>query len=239
MYLVPVFWVWFRLVYSLLPVFPVCQPCLVLIKDCYLSLRPRLRVPVSSLLCAPWHMHRKPSTFLTRVVLLYLFIILWQTQMKKFPDKLLTPMPSKMFVFLSSVAKKLSFFLRKTFQDFSSYSGLLWWPADWRLKNAVSMKLQRALHDPSRGIRVLSSKTIGHFKKYIYYTHFNHKCSALWCGYISQSCWKGNAWLVSSSSWFLTAAGTNVNRCITATFCSGVWNRVLYSIYQSHLSNKI
>ncbi len=29
-YLVPVFWVWFGLVYSLLPVFPVCQPCLVL-----------------------------------------------------------------------------------------------------------------------------------------------------------------------------------------------------------------
>ncbi len=29
-YLVPVFWVRFRLVYSLLPVFPVCQPCLVL-----------------------------------------------------------------------------------------------------------------------------------------------------------------------------------------------------------------
>ncbi len=50
----PVCSLWFRLVYSLLPVFPVCQPCLVLIKDCYLSLRPRLRVPVSSLLCAPW-----------------------------------------------------------------------------------------------------------------------------------------------------------------------------------------
>ncbi len=29
-YLVPVFWVWFHLVYSLLPVFPVCQLCLVL-----------------------------------------------------------------------------------------------------------------------------------------------------------------------------------------------------------------
>ncbi len=52
----PVFWVRFGLVYSLLPVFPVCQPCLVLIKDYYLSLRPRLRVPVSSLLCAPWHL---------------------------------------------------------------------------------------------------------------------------------------------------------------------------------------
>ncbi len=46
-YLVPVFWVWFRLVYSLLPgvsclsVLPWC-----LIKDYYLSLYPRLRVPV-------------------------------------------------------------------------------------------------------------------------------------------------------------------------------------------------
>ncbi len=29
-YISPVFWVWFRLVYSLLPVFPVCQPCLAL-----------------------------------------------------------------------------------------------------------------------------------------------------------------------------------------------------------------
>ncbi len=42
----PVCSVRFRLVYSLLPVFPVCQPCLVLIKDYYLSLRPRLRVLV-------------------------------------------------------------------------------------------------------------------------------------------------------------------------------------------------
>ncbi len=56
-YLVSVFWVRFRLVYSLLPVFPDCQPCLVLIKDCYLSLRPRLRVPVYSLLCAPWQVY--------------------------------------------------------------------------------------------------------------------------------------------------------------------------------------
>ncbi len=48
----PVCSVWFRLVYSLLPGVPVCQPCLVLpcldvfIKDYYLSLRPRLRVLV-------------------------------------------------------------------------------------------------------------------------------------------------------------------------------------------------
>ncbi len=60
-YLVPVFWVWFRLVYSLLPGVSVhvslALPCLALfvkIKDYYLSLSPRLRVPVSSLLCAPW-----------------------------------------------------------------------------------------------------------------------------------------------------------------------------------------
>ncbi len=31
----------------------VCQPCLVNIKDYYLSLSPRLRAPVSSLVCAP------------------------------------------------------------------------------------------------------------------------------------------------------------------------------------------
>ncbi len=30
---------------------------------------------------------------------------------------------------------------------------------------AVSIQLQRALHDPSRGISVLSSETIGHNKK--------------------------------------------------------------------------
>ncbi len=50
-YLVPVFWVWFRLVYSLLPGVSVhashALSCLdVYIKDYYLSLRPRLRVLV-------------------------------------------------------------------------------------------------------------------------------------------------------------------------------------------------
>ncbi len=52
-YLVPVFWVWFGLVYSLLPgvsclwVLPCpALSCLDVIKDYYLSLRPRLRVPV-------------------------------------------------------------------------------------------------------------------------------------------------------------------------------------------------
>ncbi len=32
---------------------------------------------------------------------------------------------------------------------------------------AVSMLLQRALHDPSRGVRVLSSEKICHLKKII------------------------------------------------------------------------
>ncbi len=49
-YLVPVFWVWFRLVYSLLPGVSVhvshALSCLDVIKDYYLSLRPRLRVLV-------------------------------------------------------------------------------------------------------------------------------------------------------------------------------------------------
>ncbi len=52
-YLVPVFWVWFRLVYLLLPGVSVhvslalsCPALFVKIKDYYLSLSPRLRVPV-------------------------------------------------------------------------------------------------------------------------------------------------------------------------------------------------
>jgi len=34
-----------------------------------------------------------------------------------------------------------------------------------KVQNSVSVQLQRALHDPSQGIRVLSSETIGHFLK--------------------------------------------------------------------------
>ncbi len=56
----PVCSVWFRLVYSLLPVFSVCQPCLVLIKDYYLSLCPRLRV-----LVPPCCVHRDIFFFLS------------------------------------------------------------------------------------------------------------------------------------------------------------------------------
>ncbi len=33
------------------------------------------------------------------------------------------------------------------------------------VQNAVSMQLQRALHNPSLGISVLSNETIGHLKK--------------------------------------------------------------------------
>ncbi len=34
-----------------------------------------------------------------------------------------------------------------------------------KAQNAVSVQLQKALHDPSRGIRVLSREMIGHFLK--------------------------------------------------------------------------
>ncbi len=48
-YISPVLWVWFRLVYSLLPGVSVSLPCLdVSIKDYYFELYPRQSVPVSS-----------------------------------------------------------------------------------------------------------------------------------------------------------------------------------------------
>ncbi len=57
-YLSPVFWVPFGLVYSLFPVFLCVCIALstldVVIKDYYFEVYPRLRVPRSSLLCAPW-----------------------------------------------------------------------------------------------------------------------------------------------------------------------------------------
>ncbi len=49
-YLVPVWWVPFGLVYSLLPSVPVCQSCPAIIKDYYFEFTPRLRVPCPSLL---------------------------------------------------------------------------------------------------------------------------------------------------------------------------------------------
>ncbi len=57
-YLVPVFWVWFRLVYSLLPGVSVLSCLDVLIKYYYLSLYPRMHVPVPPSLCAPWQKTR-------------------------------------------------------------------------------------------------------------------------------------------------------------------------------------
>ncbi len=38
---------------------------------------------------------------------------------------------------------------------------------DFKVKNGF-VQLQRALHDPSRGIRALSSETICHLKNYIF-----------------------------------------------------------------------
>ncbi len=55
-------------------------------------------------------------------------------------------------VFLSSVENKWRF-LRKTFQGLSSCNGLQWRPMGWRVE-AVSMQLQRALHDLGPGTRV-------------------------------------------------------------------------------------
>ncbi len=46
-------------------------------------------------------------------------------------------MSSKMFVFLSSVEKKLRF-LMKTFQEFSPYSELQWTPNGWRSNYSFS-----------------------------------------------------------------------------------------------------
>ncbi len=61
---------------------------------------------------------------------------------------------------------------------------------DFNVKNAVSLLLQRVLHDPSRGIRVLSSETIGHFLKKNYIDPlFNHKfISSAMCLMLERSC---------------------------------------------------
>ncbi len=102
-------------------------------------------------------------------------------------------MSSKMFMSFFLQSQKIKF-LWKTFQDFSPYSGLQWWPTISRSK----IQLQRAPHDPSRGIRALSSKTISHFLNFFYiYTLFNHKCwacsSSAMLVFISW-CWKGYVW---------------------------------------------
>ncbi len=81
-YISPVFGVWFRLVYSLLPgVSCLCQPpCPALpFKDYYLSLRPRLLVPVPPV-CAPWQKTRPnhkrcPFTSFLKVFILFLSFV--------------------------------------------------------------------------------------------------------------------------------------------------------------------
>ncbi len=54
-------------------------------------------------------------------------------------------------------------------------------PNGLKVQNAVSVQLQRALHDPSQGKRVLSSETIDHFpkKKKIIYFLTTNACLAL------------------------------------------------------------
>ncbi len=64
-------------------------------------------------------------------------------------------------VFLSSVRKKLVFFLGKhsrIFLHIVDFYGSQW--VELKVQIAVSIQLHRALHNPSRGIRVLSSETI-------------------------------------------------------------------------------
>ncbi len=58
-------------------------------------------------------------------------------------------------VFLSSVAKKLSFF-EVNIPGFFFIQWTFMVASGLKIKNAVSIKLQRALHDPSRARRVLS-----------------------------------------------------------------------------------
>ncbi len=57
----------------------------------------------------------------------------------------------------------------KVFEDSSPGFFSIYWTAmvaNWlKVQIAVSMQLQRALHDPSQGIRILSSKTIANFLK--------------------------------------------------------------------------
>ncbi len=40
-----------------------------------------------------------------------------------------------------------------------------------KVQIAVSVQLQKALYDPSRGIRVLSSEKIGHFQFFFFYLY--------------------------------------------------------------------
>ncbi len=76
--------------------------------------------------------------------------------------------------------------------DFSGHQGL-------KVQIAVSMQLQRALHDPSWGIRVLSSETIAHFLneiKIILFLTTNARLALtlhLWLHAWCSPHWKGHA----------------------------------------------
>ncbi len=52
-----------------------------------------------------------------------------------------------------------------------------------KVKNAVSVHLQRALKDPSRGIKIISGEMIGYFppKKLPFIYVFTSSCLALRC----------------------------------------------------------
>ena len=83
----------------------------------------------------------------------------------------------------------LSFFSRKEMKVFEEnipgFFSILWTSLGFnglKVQIAVSVQLQRALHDPRRGIRVLSRETIGHFlKKNILFNHKCSSCTALRC----------------------------------------------------------
>ncbi len=93
----------------------------------------------------------------------------------------------------------LSFFSRKEIKVFEKnipgLFSILWTSMGanvLKVQIEVSMQLQRALHDPSWGIRVLSNEMIGHFLKKKTKL-FNHKCSCTSStSRITESCWKGH-----------------------------------------------
>ncbi len=59
------------------------------------------------------------------------------------------------------------------------------YPNGFKVQIAVSMQLQKALHDPSQGIRVLSNEMIGHFLKqnniYILFLTTDSRIQSVYC----------------------------------------------------------
>ncbi len=83
------------------------------------------------------------------------------------------------YVFLSSVEKKLRF-LMKTFQDFYPHSNF---PNGWRSKLQFQCIFKGTINDTRRWIRVLYSETIGHLKK-MYMLHKHKRSPVLWCAFM-------------------------------------------------------